>query len=94
MPQPRQRAQDQQKRNRQDQSPNKQGQNPPRQAQDARDKRTNPDRYPDQGKQAQKPSDVRYPEQDPSGEAGRPDAVEETDAANRPDRGQRDRDLN
>lgn len=81
MPQPRERQQDQQ-----NQSPNRPGKNPPRQAQDsdAPDKRPNPDRYSDQGKQVQKPSDAHYPEQDPSGKAERPDAVDGAEA-NRPD---------
>jgi hypothetical protein len=99
MPQPRERQQ-QQESNQQDQSPNKQGRHPQHQKHEAQEsgKHPNPDRYPDQGKQAQKPSDVQYPEQDPSGKAERPDAVEGADAS-RPDdglrgRGQRDRDLN
>ena len=95
MTQPRERHQEQQKRNQQDQSPNKQGQGPSRQAQDAQesDKHPNPDRYPDEGKQARKPSDPRYPEQDPSGKAERPDAVDGADA-NRPDRGRNRDDVN
>jgi hypothetical protein len=95
MPQPRDRQQDQQPGNQQDQSPNNQGKNPPRQAQEshAPDKRSNPDRYPDQGKQAQKPSDTHYPEQDPSGKAERPDAVDGAESG-RPDRGRNRDDVN
>ncbi len=80
MPQPRDRQPDQHNRNQQDQSPNKQGKHPPRAAQGAQepDQRRNPDRYPEQGKRARKPSDTHYPEQDPSGKAERPDAVDGT----------------
>ena len=74
MPQPRDRQQDEPNRNQQDQSPNNQGKGPAPEDQDP--KRANPDRYPDQGKQARKPNDAHYPEQDPSGKAERPDAVD------------------
>jgi hypothetical protein len=81
MPQPHERKQEDQKRNQQNQAANKPGRE--QKAQDSEnpaEQRQNPDRYPDQGRQAQKPSDVLYPEQDPSGKAERPDAVDGADA--------------
>lgn len=77
MPQPRERQQEDQQRHQQDQSPNKQDHETRAQGPEkAREQHRNPDRYPDQVRQAQKPGDARYPEQDPSGKAERPDAVE------------------
>lgn len=93
MPQPRER-QPQRDRDQQDQAPNKQDARAQQHTKEAQEsgKRPNPDRYPDQGKQAQKPSDVHYPEQDSSGKADRPDAVEDAESGD-PGR-RRDRDLN
>lgn len=93
MPQPRER-QPQRDRNQQDQSPNKQDERAQRHTREAQEsgKRPNPDRYPDQGKQAQRPSDTHYPEQDSAGRAERRDSVEGAESG-RPD-AQRDRDLN
>ena len=84
MPQPRERQQEDPKRNHQDQGPNKPDrEKKARESENPRDQRQNPDRYPDQSKQARKPSDVRYPEQDPSGKAERPDAVDGTETKRR-----------
>lgn len=77
MPQPRERQQEDPKRNLQDQGKKAQ------ETENPREQRQNPDRYPDQGKQARKPAGVRHPEQDPSGKADRPDAID----AKRRDRG-------
>lgn len=93
MPQPRERQQDDPKQKLQDQGPNKQDrEKPARESEASGEQRQNPDRYPDQGKQARKPAEVTYPEQDPSGKAERPDAVKGADAKS-PDRGSWD-DLN
>jgi hypothetical protein len=94
MPQPRER-QPQREKNRQDQAVNKQDEQAQRHARETEESghRANPDRYPDQGKQAQKPSDTHYPEQDSSGKAERPDAVQGADSG-RPDENHSDRKRN
>lgn len=77
MPQPRERQQEDQQRNQQDQSPNKQGRDKKAHgAEQGPEQRRNPDRYPHQDQQPQKTGEGHYPEQDPSGKAERPDAVE------------------
>ena len=78
MPQPRERQPKDEQRNQQDQSSGKQ-EKKALESETPREQRESPDRFPEQRRQAKKPADVDYPEQDPSGKAERPDAVEGAD---------------
>lgn len=78
MPQPRERRPEPEQRNQQDQRSNKQ-EKKAQESETPHEQRESLDRYPEQRRQAKQPADVDYPEQDPSGKAERPDAVEGAD---------------